>query len=255
MMNEKMNDRQLEKYSRHILLDDIGVEGQEQLLNSRALIVGAGGLGCPAALYLAAAGVGEITICDNDTVDLTNLQRQILHREKSIGELKVESAKRSLLEINPQIKIAAVAERITEKNARMRVAAADVVIDGSDNFASRHLINRACIAEKKPLIFGAAGGFDGQVTAFDFRRSDSPCYGCLFAESANAEETRCALMGVLAPLAGAIGCLQAAEAIKILAIPNAATLAGRLLILDARDMRIREVRLARDPSCETCGKR
>jgi molybdopterin/thiamine biosynthesis adenylyltransferase len=247
-----MNDDQLLRYSRHILLPQIGIEGQEKFLGSHALIVGAGGLGSPIALYLASAGVGRITICDGDEVDLTNLQRQIVHRTESIGKKKVESARATLAAINPGITVVALAERVAGKRLEALVAEADVVLDGSDNFATRHAINRACVALRKPLVSGAGVRFDGQVAVFDLRSRQSPCYHCLFPEAGEAEDVRCAVMGVFAPLVGIVGSIQAAEALKLLAGAGE-SLAGRLLLIDALTMQIRSVRLQKDPACAVCG--
>ncbi len=247
-----MNDQQLLRYSRHILLDQIGIEGQERLLSARALIVGAGGLGCPAALYMAAAGVGTLVIVDDDEVDLTNLQRQILHREHSVGRAKVESARESLLDINPGVQVIALKQRLQGDDLTAQIAAADVVLDCSDNFATRHAINRACVSTRTPLVSGAAIRFDGQVSVFDSRESSAPCYHCLFPEGGEAEEVRCAVMGVFAPLTGIIGSVQAAEALKLLA-RTGRSLAGRLLLLDALGMEWRSIALPRDPGCPVCG--
>lgn len=247
-----MNDQQLLRYSRHILLDPIGIEGQDRLLASRALIVGAGGLGCPSALYLAAAGVGTLVIADDDEVDLTNLQRQILHRERSVGQAKVESARDALHDINPATEVIALRRRLSGDDLLEQVALADVVLDCSDNFATRHAINRACVATATPLVSGAAIRFDGQVSVFDVRADDAPCYHCLFPEGEDVEEVRCAVMGVFAPLTGIIGTVQAAEALKILA-HTGRTLAGRLLLLDALTMEWRTIGVPRDPGCAVCG--
>ncbi len=247
-----MNDQQLLRYSRHILLDQIGIEGQERLLSARALIVGAGGLGCPAALYMAAAGVGTLVIVDDDEVDLTNLQRQILHREHSVGRAKVESARESLLDINPGVQVITLKQRLQGDDLTAQIAAADVVLDCSDNFATRHAINRACVSTRTPLVSGAAIRFDGQVSVFDSRESSAPCYHCLFPEGGEAEEVRCAVMGVFAPLTGIIGSVQAAEALKLLA-RTGRSLAGRLLLLDALGMEWRSIALPRDPGCPVCG--
>ncbi|MCQ9373830.1 molybdopterin-synthase adenylyltransferase MoeB [Methyloversatilis sp. XJ19-13] len=249
-----MNDEQLLRYSRHILLDPIGIEGQDRLLASRALIVGAGGLGCPAALYMAAAGVGTLVIVDDDEVDLTNLQRQVLHRQHSVGRAKVESAREALHDINPGIEVIALKTRLAGDALREQVEAADVVLDCSDNFATRHAINRACVAARTPLVSGAAIRFDGQVSVFDSRNVDAPCYHCLFPEGGDADEVRCAVMGVFAPLTGIIGSMQAAEALKLLA-HTGQSLAGRLLLLDALGMEWRSITLPRDPACEVCGPR
>lgn len=246
-----MDDRQLLRYSRHILLPQIGVEGQERLLAARALVIGAGGLGSPVALYLASAGVGNITLCDNEDVDLTNLQRQIVHRTESLGRKKVESARATLAAINPEVKVSALAERVDEKRLETLVAQTDVVLDGSDNFATRHAVNRVCVRLRTPLVSGAAVRFDGQVAVFDPRAADSPCYACLFPEHGESEDVRCAVMGVFAPLTGIVGSIQAAEALKLLAGAGE-TLVGRLLLLDALAMEVRTIKLAKDPACPVC---
>lgn len=248
-----MNDEQLLRYSRHILLDELGIEGQEKLLAARALIVGAGGLGSPASMYLAAAGVGTIVLADGDTVDLTNLQRQILHTTASVGTPKVESGRQALGRINPGAKVECIAARLEGDALERAVADAQVVLDCSDNFATRHAINRACVRHRRPLVSGAGVRFDGQIAVFDLRRDDSPCYECLFPENAETEDTRCAVLGVFAPLVGVIGTLQAAEAIKLLA-GMGEPLAGRLLLFDALRTEWRPIRLARDPGCKVCGK-
>ena len=247
-----MNDDQLLRYSRHILLQDIGIDGQEKLQRSRALIMGAGGLGSPVALYLASAGVGTLTICDGDTVDLTNLQRQIVHRNDAIGLAKTASAQRTLASINPEITVRPVTERITGARFGELVEEADVVLDCSDNFATRHALNRACVAHGKPLVSGAGVRFDGQIAVCDRRIADAPCYHCLFPEGGVNEDMRCAVMGVFAPLVGIIGAMQAAEALKLLA-GIGTSLNGRLLLLDALAMEWRTVRLKRDPACAVCG--
>ena len=249
-----MDDDQLLRYSRHILLPEMGVEAQEKLLASHALIVGAGGLGSPAAIYLAAAGVGRITICDADSVDLTNLQRQIVHRTRSVGQPKVASAKATLAEINPTIEITALEARLEGERLRDIVSGCDIVLDCCDNFATRHGVNRACVEHAVPLVSGAAIRFDGQIAVFDLRAPESPCYACLFAEDAQSEEMRCAVMGVFAPLTGIIGTIQAGEAIKVLT-DTGTSLSGRLLILDALTMEWRSMRLARDPACQVCSHR
>lgn len=246
-----MNDDQLVRYSRHILLDEFGVEGQERLLASHALVIGAGGLGSPVALYLASAGVGRITVCDNDKVDLTNLQRQIIHRTSSVGAQKVQSARDTMLALNPQIDVVPLSERIAGERMEALVGAADIVIDGSDNFATRHALNRACVKHAKPLVSGAAVRFDGQVSVFDFRKPGSACYACLFPEEGENEDMPCAIMGVFAPVTGIVGTIQAAEALKVLA-GIGETLTGRLLLLDALTMQIRIVRLTRDERCGVC---
>lgn len=246
-----MNDEQLLRYSRHILLPQIGIEGQEKLLASHALVIGAGGLGSPVALYLASAGVGRLTICDGDDVDLTNLQRQIVHRTDAIGRKKVDSARATLAGINPEISVAALPERVGSERLDTLVAAADVVLDGSDNFATRHAVNRACVKHRKPLVSGAGVRFDGQVAVFDMRSRTSPCYHCLFPEHGENEDVRCAVMGVFAPVVGIIGSIQAAEALKLLAGAGE-PLTGRLLLLDALAMQIRTVTLQKDPACPVC---
>jgi len=247
-----MNDEQLLRYSRHILLPQIGIEGQQKLLAARALVIGAGGLGSPVALYLASAGVGTITLCDNEDVDLTNLQRQIVHRMESVGRKKVDSARDALAAINPGIEVVALAERVDGKRLEILAARHDVVIDGSDNFATRHAVNRACVKLGKPLVSGAAVRFDGQVAVFDLRLRDSACYACLFPESGEAEDVRCAVMGVFAPLTGIVGSIQAAEALKLIAGAGE-TLNGRLLLLDALAMQVRTIKLRKDPACPVCG--
>ncbi len=246
-----MNDDQLLRYSRHILLPQLGIEGQEKFRLAHALIVGAGGLGSPVALYLASAGVGQLTICDNDAVDLTNLQRQIVHRQDAIGTPKAESARRTLAGINSEIEVTAVAERIAGARLDQLVAASHIVLDCSDNFATRHALNRACVAHRKPLVSGAGTRFDGQITVFDLRDAQSPCYYCLFPDHGGNEDMPCAVMGVFAPLTGIIGAMQAAEALKLIA-GIGASLSGRLLLLDALAMEWRAVRLSRDPACAVC---
>lgn len=246
-----MNDDQLLRYSRHILLPEIGIEGQERLTAAHALIVGAGGLGSPAALYLAASGVGRITLCDHDTVDLTNLQRQIVHYTDSIGKPKVESAQATLARINPEVAVHPVQEKVAGERLDALVGQADVVLDATDNFATRHAINRACVRQRKPLVSGAGVRFDGQVAVFDLRSPDSPCYHCLFPEAQDLEEVRCAVMGVFAPLVGIIGATQAAEALKLITGVGA-PLTGRLLLLDALAMQWRSVKVPRDPGCAVC---
>lgn len=248
-----MDDDELLRYSRHILLPEVGIEGQERLLASHALVIGAGGLGSPVTLYLASAGVGRITICDGDAVDLTNLQRQIVHRTETIGQPKVESARTTLAAINPGVKVIAMHERLTESRILELAASADVVLDGSDNFATRHAVNRACVRLRKALVSGAAVRFDGQLAVFDMRCVEAPCYACLFPEAGDEEEVRCAVMGVFAPITGIIGTMQAAEALKIL-IGVGNTLAGRLLLVDALAMQLRTIRIAKDPGCGVCGR-
>jgi len=246
-----MNDDQLLRYSRHILLPEIDIEGQEKLLAARVLVVGAGGLGSPAALYLASAGVGTLVIADGDTVDATNLQRQILHRETTVGLPKVASAVQALAEINPACQVIPLQERLAGPALADQVAAADVVLDCCDNFATRHAVNRACVAAGTPLVSGAAIKFDGQIAVFDPRQGDGPCYHCLFPEAEDVEELRCAVTGVFAPLTGIIGAMQAAEALKLI-IGCGKPLSGRLLLLDGLRMEWREIRVPRDPACPVC---
>ena len=246
-----LSDDQLLRYSRHILLPEIGIGGQQKLAASRALVIGAGGLGSPVSLYLAASGVGHITLCDHDKVDLTNLQRQIVHRTGSVGKSKVASAQETLADINPDVVVEPIAERIEGERLSRLVEASDVVVDATDNFATRHAINRACVQFAKPLVSGAAIRFDGQVAVFDLRRGDSPCYNCLFPESGELEEMRCAVMGVFAPLVGIIGSIQAGEALKVL-MGTGEPLQARLLLLDALSMQCRSVTLSKDPACKVC---
>lgn len=249
-----MNDDQLLRYSRHILLPEIGVEGQQAIIASHVLIVGAGGLGSPAAMYLAAAGVGTLVLCDGDTVDLTNLQRQILHAETTVGRLKVDSGRETLYRLNPLVRVDTIASRLEGAALEEQVALADVVLDCSDNFVTRHAINRACVKYRKPLVSGAAIRFDGQVSVFDLRQEDSPCYHCLFPEAQEVDEIRCAEMGVFAPLTGIIGTTQAAEALKLI-VGCGASLDGRLLLLDGLAMEWRSISLGRDQSCLVCSER
>jgi molybdopterin-synthase adenylyltransferase len=249
-----MDDSELLRYSRHILLPEIGIDGQEHIAGSHALIVGAGGLGSPAALFLASAGVGTITLCDADVVDLTNLQRQIAHDTSTIGVLKVESARRRIAAINPAVEVRALALRVGPDELTELVAGASVVLDCSDNFATRHAINRACVKARKPLVSGAALRFDGQLAIFDARRADSPCYHCVFGEGEEIEETRCAVMGVFAPLVGVMGAMQAAEALKLLA-PCGESAVGKLFLYDALGAEWRTVRIRRDPQCAVCSAR
>jgi molybdopterin-synthase adenylyltransferase len=246
-----VDDQQLLRYSRHILLPQIGVEGQERLLAARVLVIGAGGLGSPAAYYLASAGIGTLVLADGDTVDLTNLQRQILHHTGSVGQPKAESGRDTLARINPQCRVIPLLERLAGARLDEEVAAADVVLDCSDNFGTRHAVNRACVKFGKPLVSGAAIRFDGQVAVFDSRRADAPCYHCLFPESEDVEEVRCAVMGVFAPLTGIIGTVQAAEALKLI-IGCGESLAGRLLLLDGLGMEWRQIAVPRDPGCAVC---
>ncbi|MFS2033703.1 HesA/MoeB/ThiF family protein [Polaromonas sp. CT11-55] len=247
-----MNDDQLLRYSRHILLDDIGIEGQDKLLKAHVLIVGAGGLGSPVALYLGSAGVGHITIADHDRVEATNLQRQVAHTLGRIGEFKAESARQAIAAINPDVTVTPVTRRAEGALLDELVAKADLVLDCTDNFATRHAINRACVKYRKPLVSGAAIRFDGQVSVFDAGNAQSPCYACVFPESELMEEALCATMGVFAPLVGIIGSTQAAEALKLVCGVGEA-LTGRLLMLDGRRMEWSEMKLARNTACAVCG--
>ena len=249
-----LDDAALLRYSRHILLPQIGIEGQERLLNARVLVLGAGGLGSPAALYLASAGIGTLALADDDSVDLTNLQRQILHRTSAVGQPKALSGERTLAEINPGCRVIPLQERLNGARLEEEVAQSDVVLDCSDNFVTRHAVNRACVKFRKPLVSGAAIRFDGQIAVFDTRRTAAPCYHCLFPEAEEVEEVRCATMGVFAPLVGIVGSTQAAEALKLV-IGCGDSLAGRLLLLDGLAMEWRSIAVPRDPSCPVCSAR
>jgi molybdopterin-synthase adenylyltransferase len=247
-----LNDEQLLRYSRHLLLDEVGIVGQRRLAGAHALVIGAGGLGSPVALYLGSAGVGTITIVDDDCVDLTNLQRQIVHDLAGVGTPKAESAARRIGGINPDVRVHAVASRADAGLLATLVAAADVVLDCSDNFATRQAVNAACVKLARPLVSGAAIGFDGQVSVYDTRSPAAPCYACIFPPDTAFEEARCATMGVFAPLVGIIGTVQAAEALKLI-VGIGSSLAGRLQMLDARTMEWTEVRIARQAHCAVCG--
>jgi len=247
-----MDDTQLLRYSRHILLSELGVDAQQRFGESHALIVGIGGLGNPVAQFLAAAGVGTLTLIDADRVDLTNLQRQILFDTGAVGRSKVEAAAARIAAVNPEVRVVQLADRVGLAALAPLAAAADVVVDCTDNFATRHAVNRACVAAKKPLVSGAAIRFDGQIAVFDARDPANPCYHCLFGEGDEFEETRCATMGVFAPLVGIVGATQAAEALKLLA-PAGRSLAGRLLLIDALTMEWRELTVVKDPACPVCG--
>jgi molybdopterin-synthase adenylyltransferase len=247
-----MNDEQLLRYSRHILLDEVGIEGQQIILASHVLIIGAGGLGCPVALYLGSAGVGRITIVDDDRVDATNLQRQIAHSTARIGTLKVDSVFEAVAALNPDVTVVPVAQRADDELLGVLVQQADLVLDCSDNFATRHAINRACVKHGKPLVSGAAMRFDGQIAVYDPRRANSPCYACVFPETEQAPEANCATMGVFAPLVGVVGTVQAAEALKLLC-GIGEPLTGRLLLLDGKFMQWSEMTLMRNDACGVCG--
>lgn len=244
-----MNDDQLLRYSRQIMLPQVDVAGQQRLLDSHALIIGLGGLGSPIAMYLAAAGVGRITLADFDRIDLSNLQRQIIHGQADIGRLKVESAADRLRALNPEINVTTLPARLEGEALDAAVRAADVVLDASDNFATRFAINQACVSARTPLVSGAAIRLEGQVTVFT-NAGDGPCYRCLYDDIAE-EQTTCSETGVLAPLVGIIGSVQALEALKLLA-GFGQPLAGRLLTLDAVRLEWREIRYRRDPHCPVC---
>ncbi|PWB35376.1 molybdopterin-synthase adenylyltransferase MoeB [Pseudomonas sp. SDI] len=248
-----LSDQELLRYSRQVLLAQIDIDGQLRLKQGRALIIGLGGLGSPVALYLAAAGVGELHLADFDTVDLTNLQRQIIHDTASLGLSKVDSALARLQAINPDISLVAHRQALDEDSLAAAVAAVDVVLDCSDNFATREAVNAACVAANRPLVSGAAIRLEGQLSVFDPRRPDSPCYHCLYGHGSDAELT-CSEAGVVGPLVGLVGSLQALEALKLLA-GFGEPLVGRLLLVDALSTRFRELRVKRDPGCTVCGQR
>ena len=249
-----MNDDQLLRYSRHILLDELGIEGQRKLLAAHALVIGAGGLGSPVVLYLGSAGVGRITVVDHDVVELTNLQRQIAHDLSRLGAPKAESARQSIAALNPDVQVRALVRRADAALLDEWVARSDVVLDCSDNFATRQAINAACVAHARPLVAGAAIGFDAQISVYDTRRPDAPCYACVFPPEATVEETACATMGVFAPLVGIVGSMQAAEALKLLA-GIGSPLAGRLQMLDARTMEWTQIGVQRAAHCTVCAPR
>lgn len=249
-----MDDAQLMRYARHVLLDEFGVEGQDRLLAARVLIVGVGGLGSPAAAYLAAAGVGQLVLVDDDVVELSNLQRQILHTTARIGQTKAESGRVALTQINPDIRIDTLVERLDDARLIELATGVDLVLDCCDNFATRHAINRACVVTRTPLVSGAAIKFSGQISVYDLRRDEAPCYHCLFPEADDVEELRCATTGVLGPLVGMVGSVQAAEAIKVLA-GFGEPLVGRLLCVDALAMQWNTIRFTRDPACPVCHHR
>jgi molybdopterin/thiamine biosynthesis adenylyltransferase len=248
-----VNDHQLLRYSRHILLPEIGIEGQERLRRAAVLVVGAGGLGCPASLYLAASGVGRIVLADRDKVDLTNLQRQILYRTDSVGAPKVDAACAALHALNPDVEVVTIESRLDLPAAARLARDTDVVLDCSDNFPTRHALNRACVEHAKPLVSGAAIRFDAQLMVFDLRDPAAPCYACLFPEEGEVEEVQCSVMGVFAPLTGMVGTLQAMEAIKLLAGVGEPS-SGRLVMFDAKRGEWRSVRINKDPACKACAK-
>ena len=246
-----MDDAQLLRYSRHILLNELGIDGQEKLLASHALIIGAGGLGSPVSLYLGSAGVGHITVVDHDHVDATNLQRQIAHTLDRVGQFKAESVRTAIAQINPDVTVTPITQRADAATLDTLVACADVVLDCSDNFDTRQAVNLACVQHRKPLVSGAAIRMDGQVSVFDTTQPDAPCYACIFPPEHMPEETRCATMGVFAPLVGIIGTVQAAEALKILS-GMGSHMAGRLLMLDGRELSWTDIRMQRNPACPVC---
>ena len=248
-----LNDDQLLRYSRHILLPDVGVAGQERISGSSVLVVGAGGLGCPVGLYLGAAGIGRMLVADGDTVDLTNLQRQIAHASSAIGDNKADSLARTVLAINPEIEVQPIREALTGEALQEAVSAVDLVVDASDNFATRHAVNRACVQASRPLVSGAAIGFSGQLAVFDSSRPGSPCYHCLFPDHADEPELRCAEAGVFSPLVGVIGAMQAMEALKYLAHVGT-PLIGKLLLWDGLQAEARVMKVPRDPACPVCGQ-
>ena len=246
-----MTDDQLLRYSRHILLDEIGIEGQQRLLSAHALIIGAGGLGSPVALYLGTAGVGHITVVDHDHVDITNLQRQIAHKLSRVGLPKAESVRHSVRDINPDVQLRALVQRADAELLDELVPQADVVVDCCDNFRTRHAVNAACVKHRKPLVSGAAIGFDGQISVYDTRDAAAPCYACVFPPEATTEEVACATMGVFAPLVGIVGSVQAAEALKLISGAGP-SLAGQLLMLDGRSMAWDRIHIARQAGCSVC---
>lgn len=249
-----MDDAQLLRYSRHILLDELGVEGQEKLLASHALVIGAGGLGSPVALYLGSAGVGRITVVDHDVVDETNLQRQIAHNLARVGQPKAESVREAITALNPDVQVTPLVRRADDALLDALVPTADVVLDCTDHFAIRHAINRACVRHGRPLVSGAAIRMDGQLSVYDTRDPARPCYACVFPEDAGLEEALCATMGVFAPLVGIVGSMQAAEALKLLT-GLGSRLSGQLLMLDGRDMAFQQIELPRNPHCAVCASR
>ncbi len=253
-MTRDMDDQQLLRYARHLMLDDIGIDGQRRLLAAHALVIGAGGLGSPAVLYLATAGVGRITVVDPDLVDLTNLQRQIAHDQSRLGLPKAESARAAVAAINPDVQLRALVRRADEALLNELVPAADVVLDCTDNFRTRHAINAACVKHSRPLVSGAAIGWDAQLSVYDTRDADAPCYACLFPPEADHQDVACSTMGVFAPLVGIVGSVQAAEALKLL-VGTGHSLSGRLLMLDARSLQWDSISVQRAPGCSVCSHR
>ncbi len=247
-----MTDAELLRYARHILLNEVGIEGQQRIQNAHVLMVGAGGLGSPVALYLGSSGVGRITVVDHDTVDLTNLQRQIAHAQARIGQPKVLSIQAAVAALNPAVMVVAVEQRADAALLDVLVPQADLVLDCCDNFSTRHAINAACVKHRKPLVSGAAVRFDGQVCVYDARQAQSPCYACVFPPQVTVEEARCSTMGVFAPLVGVVGSLQAAEALKLISGAGQ-PLTGRLLMIDGRSMEFTELAVPRNPGCPVCG--
>ena len=249
-----MNEAQLSRYSRHLLLPEIGTVGQQKLLDARVLIVGLGGLGSPIAMYLAASGVGKLAIADYDTVDLSNLQRQIIHATPDVGAQKVLSAQRRINALNPDVEVIPLPDAPDEKGIAEQIDQADVIVDASDNFITRYTLNRLCLNARTPLVSGAAVRLEGQVTVFDFRKDDSPCYACLYGEEREDEEYSCSEVGVLAAVPGVIGTIQAVEVLKLL-LGRGESLVGSLLLFDAGTADFRRVRLVRDEDCVVCGEK
>ncbi|MBU3581893.1 HesA/MoeB/ThiF family protein [Polynucleobacter sp. AP-Capit-er-40B-B4] len=247
-----MNDEQLLRYSRHLLLEEIDVAGQEKLLDAHVLVIGAGGLGSAAAPYLAAAGVGHITLIDHDAVELTNLQRQIMHAESGVGKSKVASGKEFLERLNSTIHIETIQAKVTRSLLDELLPSVDVVLDCTDNFSTRHLVNAACVKNKTPLVSGSALKFDGQISVFDPRNSESPCYACIFSPDEQFEEVSCSSMGIFSPLVGIIGAMQAAQALQVL-IGFGEALVGRMLLWNGRTTQIDEIRISRNAECSVCG--
>ena len=247
-----MNDDQLLRYSRHILLDEVGIEGQQRLIDAHVLVVGAGGLGSPVALYLAASGVGHITLADHDVVDLTNLQRQIAHSTERVGQPKVASAAQAMHALNPEVRVTALTQKLDTAQLDVLVPTVQVVVDCCDNFATRQAVNAACVKHQVPLVSGAAVRLDGQLAVYDARDAQSPCYACIFPPDEAPEEVRCATMGVLAPLVGIVGTMQAMETVKLIT-GMGSDLVGKLQMLDGRHLEWNTLRLQRNPQCPVCG--